>query len=26
MPLVELGEHVLRGIARPCAVFTLPEV
>jgi class 3 adenylate cyclase len=26
MPLVELGEHVLRGIARPCVVFTLPEV
>jgi adenylate cyclase len=24
-PLVPLGEHVLRGIAQPCAVFTLPE-
>ena len=24
-PLVSLGEHVLRGIAAPCAVFTLPE-
>ena len=24
-PLVDLGEHVLRGIAAPCAVFTLPE-
>ena len=24
-PLVALGEHVLRGIAVPCAVFTLPE-
>jgi adenylate cyclase len=24
-PLVPLGEHVLRGIASPCAVFTLPE-
>lgn len=23
--LVPLGEHVLRGIAAPCAVFTLPE-
>jgi len=23
-PLVPLGEHVLRGIAAPCAVFTLP--
>jgi adenylate cyclase len=23
--LVPLGEHALRGIARPCAVFTLPE-
>jgi class 3 adenylate cyclase len=23
--LVPLGEHVLRGIADPCAVFTLPE-
>jgi adenylate cyclase len=20
-----LGEHVLRGIAAPCAVFTLPD-
>jgi adenylate cyclase len=26
MPLVGLGEHVLRGIAAPCAVFTLPDV
>ena len=25
MPLVPLGEHVLRGIAAPCAVFTLPD-
>ncbi|MBR2815525.1 MAG: adenylate/guanylate cyclase domain-containing protein [Reyranella sp.] len=25
-PLVPLGEHALRGIATPCAVFTLPEV
>jgi adenylate cyclase len=24
-PLVPLGEHVLRGIAAPCAVYTLPE-
>ena len=24
-PLVPLGTHVLRGIASPCAVFTLPE-
>ncbi|MDX0366218.1 adenylate/guanylate cyclase domain-containing protein [Sinorhizobium meliloti] len=24
-PLVPLGEHALRGIAAPCAVFTLPE-
>ena len=24
-PLVPLGEHVLRGIATPCAVFTLPD-
>ena len=24
-PLVPLGQHVLRGIATPCAVFTLPE-
>jgi class 3 adenylate cyclase len=24
-PLVALGEHVLRGIAAPCAVFTLPD-
>jgi class 3 adenylate cyclase len=23
--LVPLGEHVLRGIAEPCAVFTLPD-
>jgi adenylate cyclase len=25
MPLVPLGDHVLRGIAAPCAVFTLPD-
>ena len=25
MPLVPLGEHVLRGIAAPCAVFSLPD-
>ncbi len=24
-PLVPLGTHVLRGIAAPCAVFTLPD-
>ncbi len=24
-PLIALGPHVLRGIASPCAVFTLPE-
>ena len=24
-PLVALGEHSLRGIAAPCAVFTLPD-
>jgi adenylate cyclase len=24
-PLISLGTHVLRGIATPCAVFTLPE-
>jgi class 3 adenylate cyclase len=24
-PLVPLGEHGLRGIAAPCAVFTLPD-
>ena len=24
-PLIPLGEHVLRGIAAPCAVFALPE-
>jgi adenylate cyclase len=24
-PLISLGTHVLRGIASPCAVFTLPE-
>ena len=24
-PLVPLGEHELRGIAAPCAVFTLPD-
>jgi class 3 adenylate cyclase len=25
MPLIPLGTHALRGIASPCAVFTLPE-
>ena len=25
VPLIALGTHVLRGIASPCAVFTLPE-
>jgi len=25
MPLISLGAHVLRGIAAPCAVFTLPD-
>jgi adenylate cyclase len=25
MALIPLGEHALRGIAAPCAVFTLPE-
>jgi adenylate cyclase len=24
-PLIPLGSHVLRGIAEPCAVFSLPE-
>jgi class 3 adenylate cyclase len=24
-PLIPLGEHALRGIASPCAVFTVPE-
>ncbi|TIV08504.1 MAG: adenylate/guanylate cyclase domain-containing protein, partial [Mesorhizobium sp.] len=24
-PLVPLGEHQLRGIVRPCAVFGLPD-
>jgi adenylate cyclase len=24
-PLVALGTHELRGIASPCAVFTVPE-
>ena len=24
-PLIPLGTHMLRGIASPCAVFTLPE-
>ena len=24
-PLVPLGEHMLRGIAAPCAVFTLAD-
>src|SRR5262249_60982588 len=25
VPLIALGTHVLRGIASPCTVFTLPE-
>ncbi|TWT05801.1 adenylate/guanylate cyclase domain-containing protein [Reyranella sp. CPCC 100927] len=25
MPLVPVGKHVLRGIAAPCTVFTLPD-
>jgi adenylate cyclase len=25
VPLIPLGTHVLRGIASPCAVFTVPE-
>src|SRR6516162_3057071 len=25
-PLIALGTHILRGIASPCAVFTLPEI
>jgi adenylate cyclase len=25
MPLISLGTHVLRGIASPCAVFTVPD-
>lgn len=25
MPLIPLGHHTLRGIASPCAVFTVPE-
>jgi adenylate cyclase len=25
MPLIPLGSHALRGIAAPCAVFTVPE-
>jgi adenylate cyclase len=25
MALIPLGEHILRGIAAPCAVFTLPD-
>ena len=25
-PLMPLGEHAMRGIAAPCAVFTLPDV
>ena len=25
LPLIALGTHTLRGIASPCAVFTLPE-
>jgi class 3 adenylate cyclase len=24
-PLIALGSHALRGIAAPCAVFTLPD-
>jgi adenylate cyclase len=24
-PLIPLGTHVLRGIAAPCTVYTLPE-
>ena len=24
-PLVPMGEHLLRGIAAPCAIFTLPD-
>ena len=24
-PLAPMGEYVLRGIAAPCAVFTLPD-
>jgi hypothetical protein len=24
-PLIPLGTHELRGIANPCAVFTLPD-
>jgi adenylate cyclase len=24
-PLVPLGEHMLRGIAAPCSVFSLPD-
>jgi class 3 adenylate cyclase len=24
-PLIALGTHTLRGIASPCAVFTLPN-
>jgi class 3 adenylate cyclase len=24
-PLAPLGQHVLRGIAAPCTVFTLPD-
>jgi class 3 adenylate cyclase len=25
VPLIALGTHTLRGIASPCAVFTVPE-
>jgi hypothetical protein len=25
VPLIPLGTHALRGIAAPCAVFTVPE-
>jgi adenylate cyclase len=25
VPLIPLGTHALRGIATPCAVFTVPE-
>ena len=26
MPLIPLGTHALRGIASPCAVFTVPRI
>jgi class 3 adenylate cyclase len=25
LPLIPLGTHALRGIATPCAVFTVPD-